>query len=155
MIKKNSSNNTHPIALSTTSNGTHGSGTQYTSGWTYTGTAGTDGIATFVVPHNSPDTLYYYCVNHSGMGANILIKVLTADSLKGQQGYTGYTGFQGFQGFTGYTGFQGFQGYTGYTGFRDFKGYTGYTGFQGFQGYTGFRDSKDIQVSKDKYMILL
>ena len=38
----------------------------------YSGTAGTDGVATFVVPHNSPDTLYYYCVKHSGMGANIL-----------------------------------------------------------------------------------
>ena len=165
--QNNSSNNTHPIALSTTSNGTHGSGTQYTSGWTYTGTAGTDGIATFVVPHNSPDTLYYYCVNHSGMGANILIKVLTANSLKGQQGLywfprfslvskvllaiQGFTGFQGFQGYTGYTGFQGFQGYTGYTGFQGFQGYTGHQGFTGFQGQiydsTVDLDCKDISAN--------
>ncbi len=36
-------NSTHPIALSTTSDGTHNGGSQYTSGWsTNGGTAGTD-----------------------------------------------------------------------------------------------------------------
>ena len=136
------------FALSTTSNGTHGSGTQYTSGWTYTGTAGTDGIATFVVPHNSPDTLYYYCVNHSGMGANILIKVLTADSLKGQQGYwfQALLVSKGFAGFTGYTGFQGFKRLHWICWIQGFQGYTGYTGFQGFKGYA--RDSRLYRIPR-------
>ena len=64
----------HPFRLSTTSDGTHGGGSQYTTGWTMTGTVGTAGAkATFVVPASGsfPTNLYYYCANHSGMGGQL------------------------------------------------------------------------------------
>ena len=69
-----STNTNHPFRLSTTSNGTHGGGVQYTSGWSDNGgTAGSTLISTFIVPANAPDTLYYYCQYHSGMGGQINI----------------------------------------------------------------------------------
>ena len=64
----------HPIRLSTTENGTHNGGTEYTgsnNGVVYSGTAGTDGLLTMILPSDAPDTLYYYCVNHSNMGGQI------------------------------------------------------------------------------------
>ena len=64
----------HPIRLSTTENGTHNGGTEYTgsnNGVVYSGTAGTDGLLSITLPSDAPDTLYYYCVNHSGMGGQI------------------------------------------------------------------------------------
>lgn len=63
-----SSNNNHPLRFSTTANGTHASGTEYTSGVTVVGTAGQSGAYTqIIVPVGAP-TLYYYCSNHSNMG---------------------------------------------------------------------------------------
>ena len=51
-------------------------GTQYTSGWATTpsptyvpGVSGAE--STFAAPNNAPNTLYYYCGNHSGMGGAI------------------------------------------------------------------------------------
>ena len=67
-----STNSNHPIRFSTTSNGTHGGGSAYTSGVTHTGTPGSSGaFTTFKVPSDAPSTLYYYCANHSGMGGEI------------------------------------------------------------------------------------
>lgn len=66
--QSDSSNTNHPFKFSTTSDGTHNSGTEYTTGVTYTGTAGVDGELTIVVADGAPD-LYYYCGVHSGMGA--------------------------------------------------------------------------------------
>ena len=54
----------HPFALSTTSDGTHGGGSEYTTGVTRDSSANT---LTYVVPTNAPQ-LYYYCTSHSGMG---------------------------------------------------------------------------------------
>ena len=54
----------HPFALSTTSDGTHGGGSEYTTGVTRDSSAYT---LTYVVPTGAPQ-LYYYCTNHSGMG---------------------------------------------------------------------------------------
>ena len=71
-----SSNSAHPFRLSTTSDGTHGGGTQYTEGVTYTGTQGSSGLMTFTVPLDAPDTLYYYCQNHGSMGGEITIQSL-------------------------------------------------------------------------------
>ena len=60
--------------MSTTSNGSHASGSEYTTGVTHSGTAGSSGAkTTFVVPNGAPATLYYYCGNHSGMGGKINI----------------------------------------------------------------------------------
>ena len=69
--QSDSSNNTHPLRLSTTKNGTHGGGVEYTDGVTVFGQPGIEGsYVKFKVPVNAP-TLYYYCTNHSGMGGQI------------------------------------------------------------------------------------
>ena len=71
------SNSTHPLRISTTSDGTHGGGTEYATGYSYTGTPGTDGKLSLVINNSTPTTLYYYCSVHSGMGG--IINILLAD----------------------------------------------------------------------------
>jgi len=67
--QSDSSNASHPLRLSTTSNGTHGGGSAYTTNVTTNGTAGSSGAYTrIVVTGSTPSTLYYYCTNHSAMG---------------------------------------------------------------------------------------
>ena len=63
------SNSGHPLKFSTTPDGTHGSGTEYTTGVTYNGTPGITGAYTQIAVASNTPTLYYYCSNHSGMGA--------------------------------------------------------------------------------------
>ena len=75
-IQSDTSNSYHPIRLSATSDGTHGGGSSYTDGVTYTGTQGSSGLLTFTVPLNAPATLYYYCQNHANMGGTITIQSL-------------------------------------------------------------------------------
>ena len=73
--QSDSTNGTHRIAFSTTDNGSWGGGTEYTTGVTVTGSAGTDGKTTInVAPVRTTGApyLFYYCVNHSGMGNNAL-----------------------------------------------------------------------------------
>ncbi len=53
----------HPLRFSTTSDGTHASGTEYTTGVTHNSST----QSTIVVADGTPD-LYYYCSLHSGMG---------------------------------------------------------------------------------------
>jgi len=66
--QSDSSNSGHPLRFSTTSDGTHGSGSEYTTGVTTTGTPGSAGAKTTIVVAASAPTLYYYCSAHSGMG---------------------------------------------------------------------------------------
>jgi hypothetical protein len=66
--QSDNSNNGHPLKLSTTSNGTHSGGSEYTTGVTYNGTPGQAGAYTQIVVATSAPTLYYYCQYHSGMG---------------------------------------------------------------------------------------
>ena len=61
----------HPFVFSTTSNGTHGGGSEYTTGVTKTGTAGSAGASIVITVASSAPTLYYYCSNHSGMGGQV------------------------------------------------------------------------------------
>ena len=63
-----SSNGGHPLRFSTTSDGTHNSGSEYTTGVTTNGTPGQSGAYTEITVADSAPTLYYYCTNHSGMG---------------------------------------------------------------------------------------
>ena len=67
-------NTNHPLLISTTSNGIHGGGTPYTSGFSSNGTAGSNLISSFTVPTNAPNTLYYYCGYHSNMGGILNIR---------------------------------------------------------------------------------
>jgi len=71
--QSDNTNSTHRLAFSTTANGTWATpaGTEYTTGVTVTGTAGTDGKTTInVAPVRTTGAplLFYYCINHSGMG---------------------------------------------------------------------------------------
>ena len=63
-----STNATHHFKFSTTADGTHGSGVDYTTGVTYNGTSGSAGAYTQIVVGASTPTLYYYCHYHASMG---------------------------------------------------------------------------------------
>ena len=54
---------THPLRFSATS----AHGTEYTNGVA----AVTGAATTITIPHDAPNTLYYYCTSHSGMGSSI------------------------------------------------------------------------------------
>jgi len=66
--QSDSSNSGHPLRFSTTSNGTHGGGSEYTTGVTTNGTPGNSGAYTRITVAASAPTLYYYCSSHSAMG---------------------------------------------------------------------------------------
>lgn len=66
--QSDSSNATHLLLFSTTANGTWGAGVEYTNGVTKVGTAGQLGAYTQITVPTGAPTLYYYCLNHSGMG---------------------------------------------------------------------------------------
>ena len=64
----------HPFKFSTTSDGTHNSGSEYT-----TGVSVSNNVVTFVVANSAPSTLYYYCGSHSGMGGEVSIFAAQAE----------------------------------------------------------------------------
>lgn len=66
-----STNANHPLRFSTTSDGTHNSGSQFTTGITTIGTAGSAGSIIEVKLEQDAPALYYYCGNHSGMGGDV------------------------------------------------------------------------------------
>ena len=71
------SNTTHPLRFYTAADKTGG---EYTTGVTATGTPGTDGVTTIVVPVGAP-TLFYQCSAHPDMGAQATTPAPTAQSI--------------------------------------------------------------------------
>lgn len=61
----------HTFKLSTTDDGTHNGGVEYTTYVYENGTAGTTGAYVRIYVTNSTPDLYYYCGSHAGMGSNI------------------------------------------------------------------------------------
>ena len=83
----------HPLRLSTTSDGTHNSGSAYTAGVD----TSASGITEITVEQDTPKTLYYYCSSHSGMGGTIYVgagvrSVGTSTGLTGTVTETGNIG---------------------------------------------------------------
>ena len=68
-----SSNSNHPLRFSETINGPFAGGSEYTSGVSYSGTAGQAGASTTITVTESTPQLYYYCAVHSGMGGQGLL----------------------------------------------------------------------------------
>jgi hypothetical protein len=82
------SNSGHPLRLSTTSNGSHNSGSEYTTGVTTSGTPGSSGAYTQIeVTALTVQTLYYYCTAHSGMGGTINVGNSSTKNLKEMSGF--------------------------------------------------------------------
>ena len=54
----------HPLKFSTTKDGTHANGEEYSDGVVI------DGTTTTITATDNTPSLYYYCQNHSGMGGN-------------------------------------------------------------------------------------
>ena len=75
-----SSNSNHPLRFSETIDGPFAGGSEYTTGVSYSGTAGQAGASTTITVTESTPQLYYYCAVHSGMGGQ---GTLTAE-LSGQ-----------------------------------------------------------------------
>ena len=64
----------HQLKFSETSDGTHSSGSAYTTGVTTSSSTiaiGTTGAYIQIVVASGAPPLFYYCVNHSGMGNSI------------------------------------------------------------------------------------
>ena len=74
----------HPFKFSTTSDGSHGGGSEYTTGVTHNSST----QVTIVVATNAP-TLYYYCASHSGMGGQANTPVPSNNTLQVQTTNTG------------------------------------------------------------------
>ena len=70
----NYGNNSHPFKISTTSDGVHGGGSEYTTGVV-------EGLNYTAFTPSTAGTFYYYCVNHSGMGGEIAVMSGNTDTV--------------------------------------------------------------------------
>ena len=72
-LQEDATNVGHRIKFSETSDGTHNSGSAYTTGVTESGTLAVDGDAktTIGVTDSTASTLYYYCESHASEGGTV------------------------------------------------------------------------------------
>ena len=70
----------HPFRFSTTADGTHAGGSEYTTGVTTSGTPGSAGAYTQIILASGAPTLYYYCSVHSGMGGTAFTLAIVPNS---------------------------------------------------------------------------
>lgn len=77
------SNTGNVIAFSSTSDGTHGGGTEFTGNVTRSGTPGSTGATVSIAINDSTpnNSFHYYCVGTSGAGAEITVKPHNIDNL--------------------------------------------------------------------------
>ena len=69
--QSDSSNSGHPLRFSTTKDGSHSSGSEFTDNVTTNGTPGSANAYTQIeVKADTPERLYIYCTSHSGMGGD-------------------------------------------------------------------------------------
>ena len=85
-------NSGHPLRFSTTPNGTHGGGSEYTTGVTTSGTPGQANAYTQIVVADSAPTLYYYCTQHSAMGGQANTPVFASVVVELSDSVTGTSG---------------------------------------------------------------
>ncbi len=94
-IQSDSSNNGHPFRFSTTQDGSHGGGSEYTTGVTTTEgsiSPGSSGAYTQIsVTTSTSAPLYYYCTAHPGMGGSGQLTV-DSGSLNPMAGFANITG---------------------------------------------------------------
>ena len=88
--QSDSTNATHPLRLSLTADGTHGGGSEYTTGVTTAGTPGSSGAYTQIVVPVGVATLYYYCSAHAGMGSQANTPTATTSAVGGLTTNTTY-----------------------------------------------------------------
>ena len=70
----NYGNNSHPFKISTTNDGSHNGGSEYTTGVV-------EGLNFTAFTPSTAGTFYYYCVNHSGMGGEIAVIASNTDTV--------------------------------------------------------------------------
>ena len=100
--QSDSTNETHPLRFSIVENGTWGGGSAYTTGVTTHGTAGFKGAYTEInVTKVTANHLYYYCVNHSGMGNDAVLLKNDFTNLHKVSGSSESTGSFGLVGIGG------------------------------------------------------
>lgn len=96
--QKDASNVGNRFAFSTTIDGTNNLGTEYTTGITYTGTAGVDGEMTVVLASNAPSTLYYYSTSNAGLGGLSVGRAIKGTTWRGWQRWDLVTSGLSFRG---------------------------------------------------------
>lgn len=153
----NGSNLNNEMYLSETPGGHHSLGgtveeAEYTTGVTYTGTSGSNGLLTFVVPTDAPSTLYFVSKNTAqyGDGGSLSIKTNEINDAYVNQD-NGDLYVWGGSSFTNVGQIVGPKGDQGDTGPQGEQGETGATGPTGSSG--GITFDVSVPLSFDSYTI--